>query len=170
METTSAVLGISDAMHAARAEARRIMDDNKGDLVAEYKEIQTRLIASGLISAEEAEILVQLYRMGFEAGEGKRNPQKSYFETRDAYAKMAANVPVNPVALIIASAALGSFQVSEGDGGAVVIAMARQSYSQAGAAIGAGIGVLLGGAAGGVLGGEIGGLIGGIFDDKKKGK
>ena len=83
---------------------------------------------------------------------------------------MAANVPVNPVALIIASAAVGGFQISESDGGAMVVAIARQSYSQAGAAIGAGIGVIIGGAAGGVLGGEIGGLIGGIFDDKKNKK
>jgi hypothetical protein len=157
-------------MLAARAEARRIMDANKGDLVAEYKEIQTRLIAAGLISSEEAEVLVQLYKIGFEAGEGKRDPQKAFFESRDAYAKMAANVPANPVALIVASAAVGSYEISEGADGSVVVAMARQSYAQAGAAIGAGIGVILGGAAGGVLGGEIGGLIGGIFDDKSKGK
>jgi hypothetical protein len=167
MENTSAVIGISDAMLAARTEARRIMDANKGDLVAEYKEIQTRLIASGLISSEEAEILVQLYKTGFEAGEGKRDAQKAFFESRDAYAKMAANIPVNPVALIIASAAVGSYQISEDANGTVIVAMARQSYSQAGAAIGAGIGAILGGAAGGVLGGEIGGLIGGIIDDKK---
>ncbi len=146
------------------------MDANKGDLVAEYKEIQTRLIAAGLISAEEAEVLVQLYRTGFEAGEGKRDPQKAFFESRDAYDKMAACVPANPVALIVASAAVGSYEISEGADGSVVVAMARQSYSQAGAAIGAGIGVILGGAAGGGLGGELGGLIGGIIDDKTKGK
>jgi len=171
METTSAVIGISDGMHAARAETRRIIDANKGDLVAEYKDIQARLIAADLISSEEAATLVQLYKIGFEAGEGKRDPQKAFFESRDTYNEMAARGPTNPVALVIASAAVGSYQISEGDDGSATVTIARQSYGQAGAGIGAGIGAILGGPAGAVLGGEIGGLIGGIIDDKKgKGK
>jgi hypothetical protein len=79
-------------------------------------------------------------------------------------------VPANSVALVIASAAVGSYDKSEEDDGSVVVTIARQSYGQADAAIGAGIGAILGGAAGGILGGEIGGFIGGIIDDKTKGK
>jgi hypothetical protein len=170
METTSAVIGIAEGMHAARVETRRIIEAHKGDLVAEYKDIQARLVAAGLISDDEAKTLLQLYRIGFEAGEKKRDPRKAFFEPRDIYNKMAARVPANPVALVIASAAVGSYELSEGDDGSVVVTVFKQSYGQAGASIGAGIGVILGGVAGGILGGQIGGFIGGIIDDKGKGK
>jgi hypothetical protein len=99
-----------------------------------------------------------------------REIRKGVFESRDTYNKMAASVPANSVALVIASAAVGSYDKSEEDDGSVVVTIARQSYGQADAAIGAGIGAILGGAAGGILGGEIGGFIGGIIDDKTKGK
>ncbi len=80
---------------------------------------------------------------------------------------MVVSGTASPVAMVVASAAVGSFNLSEGPDGAPVITVYRQSYGQAGAAIGAGIGALLGGPAGG----EVGSLIGGIFDDKKgKGK
>lgn len=170
METTSATIGISDGMHAARAETRRIIDENKGDFIAEYRAIQARLTAADLISSKEAEILAKLYRIGLDAGDGKSDSGKAFFESRRIYDQMAASVPVNPLALVIASAAVGSYDLSEGPDGAVVISVYKQSYGQAGAAIGAGIGALLGGAAGGILGGEIGGFIGGIIDDKGKGK
>src|SRR5438045_2273390 len=104
MESTSAVIGISDGMQAARAETRRIIETNKGDFVAEYTEIQARLIAADLISKQEGASLIELYRIGFEAGEGKRDATQAYFESREIYNKMAASVPANAAALVIASA------------------------------------------------------------------
>ncbi|WP_129545548.1 hypothetical protein [Arthrobacter dokdonensis] len=172
MESTPAiVVGLPDLMHAARVEARGIMEEFKGDYVAEHRAVLARLSAAEVISEDEAETLLGLYRLGYEAGEPKGNPQRAYFETRDIYAKMLAGNKPSPVALVIASAALGSFEVSVFPEGSTTVTIARVSYGSSLSGIGAGIGTLLGGVPGGVLGGAIGGLIGGIIDDKKgKGK
>lgn len=158
---------IAGMMHAARAEARRIMEANKGDLVADYKAILDRLELAELITDEESETLLDLYKLGYQAGEAKGDPQRAFFESRDIYDKLAARGKASPVALVVASAAVGSFQTSLNPNGSTTTIIARVSYGQAGASIGAGIGSLIGGPAGGVLGGAIGGLIGGIVDDKK---
>ena len=83
------------------------------------------------------------------------------------YSKLAASGKAGPVALVVASAAVGSFEISENPEGSTTVTIARVSYGSSRAGIGAGIGALLGGPAGGVLGGAIGGLIGGIVDGTK---
>lgn len=172
MEQTLPVhTGMTDLMHAARAEARRVMEENKGDFVAEHRVILQRLVSADLIRDDEAATLLRLYQVGFEAGEGKGEPAAAFFTSRDIYDELAASTTTSPVALVVAAAAVGSFEISPGTDGAPVVTAYARSYGQALAGIGAGIGSLLGGPAGAVLGGEIGGLIGGIVDDKKgKGK
>lgn len=166
---TSTYLGtdIAGLMHATRAEARRIMEENKGDLVSDHKAILDRLETGGLITHDEARTLLDLYKIGYEAGEPKADVQRAYFQSRDIYSKLAASGKASPVALVVASAAVGSFEISENPEGSTTVTIARVSYGSSLAGIGAGIGSLLGGPAGGVLGGAIGGLVGGIVDDKK---
>jgi hypothetical protein len=166
---TSTYLGtdIAGLMHATRIEARRIMDENKGDLVCDHKAILDRLETADLITGEEARTLLDLYKIGYEAGEPKADAQRAYFQSRDMYSKLAGSGKASPVALVVASAAVGSFEISENPEGSTTVTIARVSYGSSLAGIGAGIGSLLGGPAGGVLGGAIGGLIGGIVDDKK---
>jgi hypothetical protein len=158
---------IAGLMHAARAEARRITEANKGDLVADHTAILNRLETGGLIGRTEAQTLLELYKIGYEAGEPKGDAQAAYFRSRDIYDQLAASGTAGPVALVVASAALGSFEISENPDGSTTTTIARVSYGSSLAGIGAGIGALLGGPAGGALGGAIGGLIGGIVDDKK---
>jgi hypothetical protein len=158
---------IAGLMHAARAESRRVMDANKGDMVSEHRAILDRLEAADLITDEEVKTLLELYRIGYEAGEGKSDVQRAFFESRATYDRLAASGKASPVALVVASASVGSFEVSPGDDGSTTVTIARVSYGSSLAGIGAGIGSLLGGPAGGVLGGAIGGLLGGIVDDKK---
>lgn len=158
---------IAGMMQAARAEARRIMEANNGDLVADHKAILDRLEAAELITDEEVQTLLALYKLGFEAGEGKADPQRAFFESRDVYGKLAAGGKASPVALVVASAAVGSFDIAVNPEGTTTVTIAKVSYGSSLAGIGAGIGSLLGGPAGGVLGGAIGGLLGGIVDDKK---
>ncbi|MGO4536731.1 hypothetical protein [Leifsonia sp. 2MCAF36] len=158
---------IAGMMHAARAEARRITEANKGDYVSDHKAILERLEAAELITDEEVQTLLDLYVLGYEAGEGKGDPQRAFFESRQVYDRLAAGGKASPVALVVASAAVGSFDVSVNPEGSTTVSIARVSYGSSLAGIGAGIGSLLGGPAGGVLGGAIGGLIGGIVDDKK---
>jgi hypothetical protein len=168
MELTSNTgIGMTDAMHAIRAETRRVIDESKGDLIAEQKIVLARLTTAELITDEEADTLLGLYKIGYEAGEGNGNVQRAFFESRDTYDKMAASGTASPVALVIASAAVGSFDLVEDSEGSPTIAVYARSYSQAGAAIGAGIGAYFGGALGAMIGGEIGGLIGGVVDEKK---
>jgi hypothetical protein len=158
---------IAGLMHAARAEARRIMEANKGDVVKDHQAILERLERGSLITDKEAKTLLDLYRIGYQAGEPKADVQRAYFQSRDIYDKLAASGTASPVALVVASAAVGSFEISENPGGSTTVTIARVSYGSSLAGIGAGIGSLLGGPAGGVLGGAIGGLVGGIVDDKK---
>jgi hypothetical protein len=169
MMETSTYLGtdIAGMMHAARAESRRIMDANKGDFVSEHKAILDRLEAADLINDEEVRTLLDLYKLGYEAGEPKGDPQRAFFQSREVYDKLAAGGKASPVALVLASAAVGSFEISVDPEGSTTVSIARVSYGSSLAGIGAGIGSLLGGPAGGVLGGAIGGLLGGIVDDKK---
>ncbi|MHA7178149.1 hypothetical protein ACX80D_16000 [Arthrobacter sp. Sr24] len=167
----SLIVGLPDLMHAARAEAGRVMTEHKGDFVAEHQIVLARLSAAEVITDEEVEMLLLIYKLGYEAGEPKGDPQRAYFATRELYSKMLTSRKPSPVALVVASAALGSFEVSVNPEGSTTVSIARVSYGSSMAGIGAGLGTLLGGVAGGVLGGAIGGLLGGIVDDKKdKGK
>ena len=154
-------------MHAARAEARRTMNANNGDLVGDHKAILDRLESAELITDEEVETLLGLYKIGYEAGEDKGDPQRAFFESREIYDKLVPGGEASPIALVVASAAVGSFETSVNPEGSTTITIARVSCGSGLAGIGAGIGSLLGGPAGGVLGGAIGGLLGGIVDDKK---
>lgn len=169
MDTTAhTAIGMTDGMRAARAETRRIIEESKGDFVAEQKEVLLRLHEAGLITAEEVETLVQLYRHVIEASHDKGDVTRSYFDARTVHDRLAANVATSPVALVVAGATLGAFEVEpDPNGGAPTVVVYRVSYGGALAGIGAGLGALLGGPAGGVLGGQIGGFIGGIIDDKK---
>ncbi|MFF2052621.1 hypothetical protein ACFVU2_13550 [Leifsonia sp. NPDC058194] len=169
MDTTAhTVIGMTDGMRAARAETRRIIEANKGDFVADQKDVLMRLHEGGLITAEEVETLVQMYRHVMEASHDKGDVTRAYFGAREIHDRMAANLVTSPVALVIAGATLGAFEIDPGDdGGSPTVTVYRVSYGGALAGIGAGLGALLGGPAGGVLGGQIGGFIGGIIDDKK---
>lgn len=158
---------IAGLMYAARTEARRISEANKGDLVSDHRAILDRLEAAELITDEEVKTLLSLYKLGFEAGEPKGDPHGAYFRSREIYNTLAASGKASPVALVVASAAVGSFEISEGSGGSTTVTIARMSYGSSLAGIGAGIGAIIGGPAGGALGGAIGGLLGGIVDDKK---
>ncbi|WP_394552060.1 hypothetical protein ACDF64_14460 [Agromyces sp. MMS24-JH15] len=158
---------IAGLMHAARAEARRTMEANKGDFVRDHEAILGRLEAADLITTEEGKILLELYRVGFEAGEGKADVQRAYFVSRDTYDRLAASGSASPIALIVASASVGSFEISSDPEGSTTVTIARTSFGSSLAGIGAGIGSLIGGPAGATLGGAIGGLIGGIVDEKR---
>ncbi|MCR8671522.1 hypothetical protein [Agrococcus sp. HG114] len=161
------LLDVAGLMHAARAEARRVMEASKGDLVSDHEAVLDRLQTAELIDGEEARTLLDLYRIGLEAGEGKADAQRAYFESRGIYDRLAASGTASPVALVVASAAVGSFEVAPRDDGSPTVTIARQSYGSSLAGIGAGIGALIGGPVGGTLGGAIGGLLGGIVDEKK---
>ncbi len=161
------VTGMTDLMHATRAEAARIVEVTGGDVVAEHEIILNRLVDAELLRRDEAVALLEIYRTTYEAGEGKRDPARAYLQSRAIFDKLAAHREVTPIAVVIGSAGLGGYTIGAGEDGSTVVTVMRLSYTQSLAGIGAGLGVILGGAVGGALGGQIGGLIGGIIDDKK---
>jgi hypothetical protein len=167
-------VGLSDMQHAARAEARRIIAASKGDNVRQMELLLERLEGPGLISRKESGVLLKMYRTAHAAAAGKGSAQKAFFESRGQLASMLADSDSSPVALTIAAANVGSFDIDQDGKGGTTYTAYKINYAQHGAAIGAGIGSLIGGPAGAVLGGEIGGLVGGIVDectdDKGKGK
>jgi hypothetical protein len=165
------ITGMTDLMHAVRSETARTKTAAKGDLVAEHEMLLDRLIDADVMRREEAGALLQIYRRTFEAGEGKADPARSFFECRAVYDKLAGSGTASPTALVIAASGLGSFDLVAGPDGAPVVTVYRQSYGQQGAAIGATLGLVLGGGVlGATLGGQIGGLIGGIVDEKQDDK
>src|SRR4051794_3480016 len=112
---------IAGMMHAARTEARRIMNENKGDLVADHKAILDRLEAAELITDTEVKTLLDLYRLGYEAGEGKGDVQRAFLQSREIYGTLAASGTASPVALVVASAAVGSFEISANPEGSTTV-------------------------------------------------
>ena len=144
------------------------MKEHAGDFVGEHGALLARLRTANLITEEEAGVLLKMYQIGFDAGEPTGDPQRAFFASREIYAGMAASGTASPIALVVASTAVGAFELTENPAGAPEVTAFRRSYAQSGAAIGAGIGAMIGGPAGAVLGGEIGGLIGGIVDSKDK--
>lgn len=161
------VVGMSDQMHAMRTETRRIMTAAKGDLTLEHAMILDRLIDAGLMRREESEQLIGIFQQVQEGGDGKHDPVTAYLTVRAAYDELAADPAVSPVAVVIAGAGLGSFQLEPDGAGGIVVGVARMSHGQQLAGIGAAIGTILGGVTGGVLGGAIGGYIGSMLDEKK---
>jgi len=163
-------VGLSDLQHAARMEARRIIAKSKGDNVRQMELVLERLTSPKLITAKESAALLNMYKTAHDAAAGKGSAQKAYFESRRQFDLMLADSASSPVALTIAAANLGSFDVDEDANGTTTFTAYKVNYGQHGAAIGAGIGALIGGPAGAVLGGEIGGLVGGIVDECTDGK
>lgn len=158
---------IARLMLTGRSEARRIADAHKGHRVGDHKAILDRLQTGGLITGKEAQVLLDLCQVGYEAGKPKADVQRAYFQSRKMYSELAASGTASPVALVVTSAAVGSFEINENLEESTTVTTARASYGFSLAGVEAGIGALLGGSAGGVLGGAIGGLRGGIVDDKK---
>ena len=169
MDTLRGMTGMPDLMRAVRAEASRVMKETKGDLVGELDMLLGRLVDAELIRRDEVGPLLELYKVSLQAGQDKGDPTRAYFDARGRYDKLAGQGP-SPVALIVAGASLGSFDLELADDGTPTVVVYRVSYGTHLAAIGASVGVLLGGAVGGVLGGQIGGFLGGIIDEKKDDK
>lgn len=167
-KTAHTVIGMTEGMHAARVEARRVIEANRGDFVADQREVLGRLHEADLITGEEAETLLRMYRLVADASHEKGDVTRAYFESRDIHDRLAANAETSPVALVVAGATVGAFEIEGNPGGGTpTVVVYRMSYGGALAGIGAGLGALLGGPALGVLGGQIGGFIGGIIDEKK---
>jgi len=158
-------VGVSDLQHAARAETDRIIKETKGDELAQARLLIGRLRELSLITDTEVELVYRLAEVGYEAGAGKSGAREAYFESRDLYNTLLAGGEASPVALVLASSAVGSYSLTEdpdGSGG-VIFAKSGGNWEGRGAAAGAIIGSLWG-PGGAAVGGAVGGLVGHAVD------
>jgi len=161
-------VGVSDLQHAALAEVERIIKETKGDALAQMKLLLGMLRERNLINDKEVTALSQAATAGHEAGAGKKSPQAAYFEVRKLHNKLLASPGTSPVALTLASSAVGSYSITQGsDGETVVIKKSSGGWEGRGAAAGAIIGSIWG-PLGGAVGGAVGGLVGHVVDECTK--
>ena len=167
MELTPTIgVGVSDLQHAARAEIDRIIKKTNGNELAQIKLLIERLRELNLITGTEIAALFRLAEVGYEAGTGKRSAKEAYFESRDLYNKLLAGGKASPVALVLASSAVGSYSITESPNGSgtVVFAKGVGFWEGRGAAAGAAIGTAIGGPGGALIGGAVGGIVGAAVD------
>jgi outer membrane protein with glycine zipper len=158
-------VGASDLQHALRAEVDRIVRETKGNALAQSKLLIGMLRERNLINDKEVAALNNLAEAGHEAGAGRIAAKAAYFASRDLYNKLLASPGASPVALALASSAVGSYSITQGSGGdTVIFAKSGGDWEGRGAAAGAVIGSLWG-PAGAAVGGVIGGLVGHAVDE-----
>ena len=166
-------VGVGDLQHAALAEARRIMREAKGDRHVAAVLMFDRLGEMGLISESERGVLVKMHDADAESSVerkgGSPGGTSAYFTVRGFYDEMLTKGGASPVALVLASGLVGSYEpVPSDDGTTVIYAKSNGNYEATLAAAGAIIGGVFGGGPGAALGGAIGGVIGKIVDDCRK--
>jgi hypothetical protein len=159
-------LGVSDLQHAARAEVQRIIKETRGDELAQSKLLLGKLRERDLITDTEVDALSRIAEVGREAGGEKGSARQAYFESRDMLNTLVARGDASPVALVLASSAVGSYTVTEdrNGSGTVVVAKTSGSWEDRGKLAGALIGATWG-PAGAAIGGAVGGIVGAAVDE-----
>jgi hypothetical protein len=168
MELTPMIgVGVSDLQHAARTEVKRIIEETKGDALAQTKLLVKRLRELDFLTNSEVEPVVRLAELGHQAGIGETSATEAYLESRRLYDELLASGKASPVALVLASSAVGSYSTAEAsDGsGSVIFAKRSNDWEHRGAAAGAIIGGAIGGVAGAAIGGAVGGIVGAAVDE-----
>lgn len=162
-------VGVSDLQHALRAEIERIIKETKGDALAQTKLLNGRLRELNLITDKEVEVVNRLAEVGHEAGAAKGDAREAYVESRDLYNSLLASGEASPVALVIASSAVGSYEMTLDPGGSgnVVFKKSGGDWEGRGAVAGAIIGSAWG-PMGAAIGGAVGGLVGHAVDECTK--
>jgi len=162
-------VGVSDLQHAVRAEVERIIQESKGDALAQIKILIGKLRERDLINDKEVKALSQIAKAGHECAGGKKSAQAAYFEVRELYNTLLASAGTSPVALVLASSAVGSYSITQGSDGEIIVF--KQStgggWEGRGAAAGAVIGSIWG-PLGAAVGGAVGGLVGHAVDECTK--
>lgn len=159
-------VGVSDLQHAVRAEARRIIKETKGDPRAQSQLLTERLRDLGLIADSEVDALKRLAELGHGSGGPKGDPKDAYFQSRDVYNSMLASGRASPVALVLASSAVGSYSMTDApdESGGVIFKKSNGAWEdrlgKTGAIVGAAWGPM-----GAAIGGAIGGAVGAAVDE-----
>jgi hypothetical protein len=158
--------GVGEVGQAALEEARRLMRSAKGDRRQAAKLLLGKVRELGWITESEEASVQKLLELATTDASGKGHATAAYFEARNVHHAMLADGKAGPVALALASGAVGAFEPVETPNG-VVYRTSGRSYQGVLGTAGAIIGGALGGAPGAAIGGAIGGVIGTIVDDCK---
>jgi hypothetical protein len=159
-------VGVGDLQHAARAEVQRIVRETKGDELAQIKLLLRKLRQQDLITDPEVTALHRLSEVSHEAAAERASAQEAYFESRKVLNSMLTSGEASPVALALASSAVGSYSISEKPDGSGVVVLAKKagSWEERGRTVGALIGARWG-TDGAAVGAAIGGVVGAAVDE-----
>jgi hypothetical protein len=163
--TPTFVFGVGEIGQAALEESRRIMRSAKGDRHEAGKLLLDKARELRWINEAEQRSIQRLLDLATIGGSGKETTA-AYFEARKVHHEMLAEGKAGPVALALASSAVGAFEPVETPSG-VIYRTSNRSYQSVLGTAGAIIGGALGGAPGAAIGGAVGGVIGTIVDDCK---
>jgi hypothetical protein len=158
--------GAGEVAQAALAESRRIMRSAKGDRREAGKLLLNKVRELGWINEAEQRSIQELLDLAATTDASGKKTTTAYFEARKVHHAMLAEGKAGPVALALASGAVGAFEPVETPGG-VIYKTNTHNYQQVLGGAGAMIGGALGGAPGAAIGGAIGTVIGTIVDDCK---
>jgi hypothetical protein len=152
-----------DLSVVVRNEVKKVLKDNRNDVLKAVTNGLGELTERGFISANEAENLRSICGYLFGSIRGKADPEDSFLMIRRVYHQLLKDQRSSPTALAIASVAHSAFNLEKSSpltitpettgGGAVVGAVIGGVIGGlAGGAVGAGIGAAIGGAAGAAIG------------------
>ena len=158
--------GVGEIAQAALEESRRIMKSAKGDRREAGKLMLKKVQELGWINEAEQKRIEKLLELAMTGGSDTNKTTAAYFEARKVHHAMLAEGKTGPVALALASGAVGTFEPVETPTG-VIYKTNTRSYTGVLGGAGAIIGGALGGAPGAAIGGAIGTVIGTIVDDCK---
>ncbi|GAA4723755.1 hypothetical protein GCM10023216_11790 [Isoptericola chiayiensis] len=150
------------------------MREARGDRAVAARLVFARLEELGWITAHERDVVTRMHATGRPAPGRDTSERKGpiaareYFAVRDMHDELLARGDASPVALVLASSAVGSYEATPGDDGTtVVFAKSNRDYQGLLTGAGAIIGGALGGPTGAAIGGAVGGVIGYVVDDCK---
>lgn len=152
-------ISAGDLSRAVRQQVKKILKENRNDILkAIYSGLQ-ELLERKLISAIEFEQLKNVCKHLINSVRGKEDGEDAFLLITKIYQEMLTNHESNPSALAIASVANSAFNF-EKSSPLTITPESTAAGAVTGAVIGAAMGALLGGGVGAGIGAAIGGAAG----------
>lgn len=149
-------IGAGDLSIVVRQEVKKILAENRNDVLKSLNSGLQELLERNLISAQELEDLRDVCKHLLNSIRGKEDGEDAFFSIKKIYQRMVIDQRCSPAALAIASVANSAFNFEKSNSVTIT-----PETTAGGAAVGAIIGGVMGGLLGGGLGAGIGAAIGG---------
>lgn len=149
-------ISAGDLSIVVRQEVKRILEENRNDVLKSLNAGLQELLKRDLISGQEFEQLQDALKHLLYSIRGKEDGEDAFFSIRKIYQEILIDQDSSPTALAIASVANSAFNIERSSPVTIT-----PETTGGGAAVGAVIGGVIGGLVGGGVGAGIGAAIGG---------